>query len=202
MQEIKFWRSKQAALNHCTSELTKPIVKMSLELLNVGGYSFHRSTWKNILPDLKNVEREVKIHNNVLTTFPIEGLHKARFLETISPATKEIFDTIKMKITNNRQYPVERSYDLLGTVTRDIATQIRDVLNKDNDLMIVAFEKFENRTKGVSKMFNDIEAQLTKVRNELRQKKMLSSTRPQYSSYKSTQFGTKFEQGQLIGLKI
>jgi len=186
-QEIKFWKAKGNAVAQIEEQLKQPEVLAST-LVFLKSYPVQTRTFVSQV-QVTESKKEVEEHNEILSTFPLNGLLTANNIQDIIRAISEIFAHLDTYMNRNN-YPFERVGDLARAVARDVADQIREVLTRD--VMTMKYSEFETRTQSTDRLFREFGNRYTNIRSEMRRKTLLKE--------KTTRFGPTFSKDNDIEL--
>ena len=170
-QEIKFWNSKMEALNQIEAQLQTVGVCATMLVLHQNNKRVQARAFGNSM-QVTQARKEVQLHNEVLSTFPIKTLQQSGSVRDIIKAINEIFQHLDaFKLKNN--YPVDRIADLAQAAARDVSNQLRDVLSRD--IMAIKYSLFVQKTADTERLFHNFQSKYTKLRSDLRQRELLEN---------------------------
>ena len=176
-QEIKFWKAKMAALEQVEAQLKTVGVCATTLVLIQNNKRVQARAFKDGV-QVNQAKREVKQHNEVLSSFPMKALMTSSSVQDIIRAIADIFQHLDaFKLKNN--YPVERIAILARAAARDVSHQLREVLSRD--VMIMKYSLFAQRTGNTERLFHNFQNKYTKLRSDLRQRELLENKQRSFS---------------------
>lgn len=127
-KETLFWKSKLFAIQKIEQQLQQPSVCASIYILMRCNYVVQARAFTNLI-QISESKKDVELQLEILNSFPMKSLITSNSCDGIVQAINNIFlhfDIFKNKAT----YPARRIAILARACARDIADQLREVLNK------------------------------------------------------------------------
>lgn len=150
MQEIQFWLGMEKALQNAQQQLQTPEIQLTLDILR-GAKRFLATLSFESDTGLKPAMDKVSNYLTLMNDFPINDLLIATSVEQLAQAIRVIFNHMK-KIRTADKYPLWRAYNLVESVSRDLATQMFKILSSQR-LMQMDYEVFEQTMNGCMDLF-------------------------------------------------
>ena len=170
--EIHFWASMDRALAAIEKQLRATPAEYAFSVLK------ENQRWLAVTGfreecDLTQSATKVEAYNKFLRDFPIRGLVEAVSIDEIAQSIERVY--VHMQGMKSNEYPSRRVIALVGTLSRDICAQIRDVLSAKRLLSIdysefktlsAAFDALKIRWKNNAGLFRDDMREVIKSRKE------------------------------------
>eukprot|EP00954_Amorphochlora_amoebiformis_P005563 439283-Amorphochlora_amoeboformis.AAC.2 len=163
-EEIHFWGSMERTLNKIDRQLKNPGVQFTFDVLNAH-QRFLATTGFHDECNLTGCTRMVKKYNDLLRDFPIRNLIEAVSINDLKDSIGQIFKHLKH--IGRIKYPLDRALALVHTISRDIALQLRSILNAKR-LMMLAFDDFDAATRDSKSLFRKWDTQHDVFQDDIR----------------------------------
>lgn len=137
-EEIHFWGSMERTLARIEKQLKSPGIQFTFEILNVN-QRFLATTGFREECSLDRCLQKVKTFNDLLRDFPIRNLIEAVTIPDLKESMTLMFKHLKH--IGRIKYPLKRALALVQTISRDIALQLRSILNAKRP-MLLSYEDF------------------------------------------------------------
>ena len=180
LEEVSFWTQLEAALQHIQSELQKPSVELTLNLLKAA----KRFLATIALDNNTGLEAAMAHTTDVchfLRNYP--SLEGANDFDKMATSMNAVFDHLP-KVRSSRYYDLERTAKLLEASSFTLRKRMVSVLKETSaDLLWMDFDKYEQQvrypTQDVFVQFDDRYEQFTEFFLEQgRRRKMVSGKTP------------------------
>eukprot|EP00397_Hematodinium_sp_SG-2012_P000022 GEMP01000022.1.p1 GENE.GEMP01000022.1~~GEMP01000022.1.p1 ORF type:complete len:4594 (-),score=1270.22 GEMP01000022.1:1053-14834(-) len=176
LQEVNFWIGMEKALLHVQQQLHAPEVELTLNLLRVAKrFIAHFSLEQNT--GVKAAMEKVQSNLLLMKEFPTDDLMSAQTIDQVTQAIRNIFQHMRKHIKQASQYPPQRAFHLVETLSRDLSAQIIKILSSQR-LMLMDYENFEQATGGCSELFKAWDSELPSFKDKVREMAKLRGERP------------------------
>ena len=163
-EEAHFWMSMERTLTNIKKQLLSPGVAFTFTVLNAN-QRFLATTGFREECNLTQCEEKVKVYTDLLRDFPIRKLIEAVTINDLKDSITLVFKHLKH--VNRIKYPLRRAVALVHTVSRDIAVQLRGIINAKKP-MLLSYDDFNKATKDCRDLFRKWSTQLDLFFDDLR----------------------------------
>lgn len=126
LQEINYWQSYERSLNMIEQQIKVPEVDITIQILENKNKVQVTTAWKYNL-NFENSLRKCSSCNAFTKDFPLNELLSSHELDELQNAIKALFSHMK-KITGQQEYTIERGFQLLEALSKDLNAQMIKIL--------------------------------------------------------------------------
>lgn len=171
LQEINYWQSYERSLNMIEQQIKVPEVDATIMLLEAKNKYQITTAWKYDL----NFEAALQkcLNCNAFTKdFPLNDLLSSNELDDLYNSIKNIFNHMK-KITNFKEYySIDRSFKLLGALSRDLNDQLIKIL-RYKKLILMPANEFIEVVEQSKKIFERWKSDMQEYRDHLKKHNLI-----------------------------
>lgn len=173
MQEINFWNSMEAAIQHIYEQKESAGVDFTFKLLNENKRFIATTGFAGDvgLADDKSKDSVFK-YTALLKDLPIKELLSATDCQQLKNALDNIFNHLKQ--IKRIEYPLARAIQLVQAISRDLSTTLQSVVNASRP-MALSYEEFDKTTAPCQSLFMDWDTQYEGFSDEIRDLKKTRS---------------------------
>ena len=163
LQEISFWLKLERTLLKIQEKRESVEVVLTLDILK-HRKMFHAPVAFDMDTGLSMAMATVKDYNRLMYFFPVNDLLLATEMDSISKAVQGIF--VHLRKIRNTKYPIQRALRLVEAISRDVSSQLLNVLGNRHP-MDFPYEEFEKVMTQCQEVFNTWDIEYDKLQRFL-----------------------------------